>query len=418
MDKFIIQGGNPLKGEISISGAKNAVLPIMAATVIAPGEYRINNVPHLRDTITMARLLEMTGAHVEFKNHCLLIDTHSCNKPIAPYELVKTMRASFYMLGPFLSRFNHAEVSLPGGCAWGPRPVDFHLQAMEKLGADISLTKGMIIAEGKLRGNEINFPKSSVGATGNAMMAAVSAHGRTIIKNAAMEPDIVSLAEFLNKMGAEISGHGTSNIIINGGEKLEGNFEYTVIPDRIEAGTFLIAGSIIKSNITLTHVNPGHFNILLSNLKAAGTLLNITNNSINVKSPTNGIQPIDVNTEIYPGFPTDLQAQWIALMTLANGESLVTDDIYVDRFTHIAELSRFGAEIQLSKNQAKITGVRKLKGAPVMSTDIRASASLILAALAAEGESHISRIYHIDRGYENIEEKLKSIGALIDRKKE
>ena len=418
MDEFIIEGGTPLKGKVKVSGAKNAVLPIMAATIIAPGEYRIHNVPELRDTLTMKRLLEMVGAEVHYENSTMQIDTSKCDTPTAPYDLVKTMRASFYVLGPFLSRFNYAEVSLPGGCAWGPRPVNYHLQAMEALGAEVDLSDGMIIAKGDLKGALIDFERSSVGATGNALMAAVTAHGKTVIKNAAREPEIGALCIFLKKMGAEIIGVGTDEITIQGKQELKADVDYTVIPDRIEAGTFLIAGAITNGDITVENIEPDHLIIVSKCLNDAGFKLDFKQNAIRIQSSGNSIQPVDITTAIYPGFPTDLQAQWMALMTKAKGQSTITEEIYTDRFTHIAELSRFGAHIRLINNQAIVKGMEILKGAPVMSTDIRASASLILAALSSEGTSSITRVYHIDRGYDKIEEKLTTLCARIKRVKD
>ena len=418
MDKFIIEGGTPLRGKVKVSGAKNAVLPIMAATIIAPGEYRIHNVPELRDTLTMKRLLEMVGASVHYENNTMQINTSKCDTPTAPYDLVKTMRASFYVLGPFLSRFNYAEVSLPGGCAWGPRPVNYHLQAMEALGAEVDLSDGMIIAKGNLKGALIDFERSSVGATGNALMAAVTAQGKTLIKNAAREPEIGALCIFLKKMGAEIIGEGTDEITIQGKRELKADIDYTMIPDRIEAGTFLIAGAITAGDITVENIKTDHLNIVSKCLNDAGFKLDFKQNAIRIQSSGNSIQPVDITTAIYPGFPTDLQAQWMALMTKAKGQSTITEEIYTDRFTHIAELSRFGAHIRLINNQAIIKGMEILKGAPVMSTDIRASASLILAALSSEGTSSITRVYHIDRGYDKIEKKLTTLFARIKRVKE
>ena len=418
MDKFIIEGGTPLKGKVKVSGAKNAVLPIMAATIIAPGEYRIHNVPKLRDTLTMKRLLEIVGASVHYENNIMQINTSKCDTPTAPYDLVKTMRASFYVLGPLLSRFNYAEVSLPGGCAWGPRPINYHLQAMEALGAEVDLSDGMIIAKGDLKGALIDFERSSVGATGNALMAAVTAYGKTVIKNAAREPEIAALCIFLKKMGAEIIGEGTDEITIQGKQELKADVDYTVIPDRIEAGTFLIAGAITSGDITVENIKPDHLNIVSKCLNDAQFKLDFKQNAIRIQPSGNSIRPVDITTAIYPGFPTDLQAQWMALMTKADGESTITEEIYTDRFTHIAELSRFGAHIRLINNQAIIKGMEILKGAPVMSTDIRASASLILAALSSEGTSSITRVYHIDRGYDKIEEKLTTLCAQIKRVKD
>ncbi len=415
MDKFVIDGGRNLRGSVDISGAKNAVLPIMAATIIASGKYKILNVPRLKDTLTMKKLLEIVGAKIHYSDNTMEIDSTNCNTPVAPYDLVKTMRASFYVLGPFLSRFGEAHVSLPGGCAWGPRPVNYHLQAIEAMGGEIDLSDGMIVAKGRMKGTSITFENSSVGATGNTLMAAVLAEGKTIINNAAKEPEIVSLCHFLEKMGAEIKGVGTSKLIISGKKNLNADIEYTIIPDRVEAGTFLLAAASTYGDVTLTNVNPSHLKILLSMLKEAGFNLEISPNTIRIQSVQDSIKPINMETQIYPGFPTDLQAQWMALMTIADGKSIIIENVYKDRFTHIAELNRFGAKIDIKHNYAYIEGVRQLKGAPVMSTDIRASASLIIGALSAEGNSQISRIYHIDRGYEQIELKLKKIGANIKR---
>ena len=415
MDKLVINGGSPLYGEIKISGAKNAVLPIMAATIIQGGIYRLENVPKLKDTYTMKKLLEMIGAKVSFTENIMIIDTSSCDNPVAPYELVKTMRASFYVLGPFLSRFNYAEVSLPGGCAWGPRPVNYHLEAMESLGVEVELDEGMMKLKGNMVGNEINFIQKSVGATGNAIMAAVKAKGVTIINNASIEPEIESLCEFLILMGANIDGVGTEKLVIVGKKKLHTDITYKIIPDRIEAGTFLIAAAITNGEIILNCVNALHMKILLEYLKKTGYELSIEKNSIKISPKSRTISPVNIVTSEYPGFPTDLQAQWMALMTKSNSSSTIVEKIYPDRYTHIAELRRLGAKINLNDNVAYINGNSELKGAPVMSTDIRASASLIIAALAAKGETTISRIYHIDRGYEKIESKLIDLKADIKR---
>ncbi len=414
MDKIIINGGKPLQGDVYISGAKNAVLPIITACIIAPGKYTLNNVPNLRDTRTMCKLMEMVGATIHFDNNTLQIDTTHCDTPEAPYELVKTMRASFYVLGPFMSRFNYAKVSLPGGCAWGPRPVDFHLKALESLGATVELNHGNIITQGKLTGGDIIFNKKSVGATGNSLMAAVGAEGTTHIVNAACEPDIASLTEFLITMGASIDGVGETDITIHGNKPLSAGFEFDIIPDRIEAGTFMIATALTRGEVTLHNVNPNHLKFVTNCLRETGSTIITEKDTIYVKG-SGEIKPFNITTEEYPGFPTDLQAQWIALMTLANGNSKIIDNIYTDRFTHVPELNRFGANINLNQNIASVMGVPKLNAAPVMSTDIRASASLILGALAADGESQISRIYHIDRGYENIEKKFSNLGADIKR---
>ena len=415
MDEFVINGGRPLVGEVSISGAKNAVLPIMAASIIKPAEYIIKNVPNLKDTRTMLTIIESTGAKVDFKNNILFIDTRSCDKPVAPYDLVKTMRASFYMLGPFMSRFGKAIVSLPGGCAWGPRPVDFHIKALEKMGAKINLKDGNIICDGKLKGAVIKFEKKSVGATGNTLMAASQANGPTQILNAACEPEIVDLCNFLKLLKVEIKGVGTSNLTIYPNKEKVSNIEYEVIPDRIEAGTFMIAALITKGDITLKKINAEHLESVSEKIKEAGGCITAIDDSTIRIQYSGKVNSVNIETTEYPGYPTDLQAQWMALMTVSDGESSVKENIYKDRFTHISELIRFGAEIAFNGNEALIKGKKELVAAPVMSTDIRASASLILAALSAKGKSNISRIYHIDRGYENIEVKIKSLGGEIFR---
>ena len=413
MDKLIIHGQKPLSGSVKISGAKNAVLPIMTAAIMAEGKSRIKRVPDLRDTRTMIKLLEIVGAKCTFDNGSLIIDGSTVNNPEAPYDLVKTMRASFYVLGPLLARFGSVKVSLPGGCAWGPRPVDFHLKGLEKLGAKITLNSGYILAEAKrLKGTKINFEFPSVGATGNIAMAATTAQGTTVIENAAREPEIVQLCEYLNAMGASINGIGTSRIIIEGVDSLH-SAEIKVIPDRIEAGTFLMAGAVL-GKIKLMDVNPSHLDTVLLKLKEIGADINTSSNSITI-NPTDNIKPVDMTTAVYPGFATDLQAQWVALMTIAAGSSVITDTVYHDRFSHIPELNRFGANIRVDNNTAFVRGVEELVGAPVMSTDIRASAALIIAGLFAKGKTTVSRIYHIDRGYEKIEDKFRLLGANIYR---
>jgi len=416
MDKLIIHGGKELSGSVDISGAKNAVLPIMAATLLAPGVSEIARAPDLRDTRTFLRLLEILGCSSKFNNNKITIDTSNIKSFEAPYDLVKTMRASFYVMGPLLGRFGEARVSLPGGCAWGPRPVDYHLKGFEKLGAEIILEKGYILARAKkLKGANIHFDIPSVGATANIAMAAVLAEGTTQISNAAIEPHIVQLCEVLNKMGASIEGIGKTNLIIHGVKSLS-PVSITTIPDMIEAGTFLMAGATL-GNITLNHVDPSHLTIVLQKLKQAGCELKIKDDSITINK-CNELQAVDISTNVHPGFPTDLQAQWVALMAVANGSSNITDIIYQDRFAHVPELNRLGANISLTNNIAHVRGVKRLKGAEVMSTDIRASASLVIASLIAEGRSDISRIYHIDRGYEKIEEKFKALGAEIHRESE
>ena len=412
MDKFIITGGKALSGEVVISGAKNAVLPIMAASIIKPAIYVIDNVPDLRDTKTMIKLLEESGAQIDFDNSILRIDSTKCDKPFAPYDLVKTMRASFYMLGPFMSRFQKAVVSLPGGCAWGPRPVDFHIKALEKMGANIEIKDGNIICSGQLKGTHIDFEKKSVGATGNIIMAAVGAKGETVISNAACEPEIEDLCNFISLMGFEIKGIGTDELKINSlNNEVNKEIHYSVIPDRIEAATFMILALITKGDIVVDNIDIKHLDIVVEKLKEAGASIDIlSQNKLRIKYSGN-INAVDIETKEYPGFPTDIQAQWMALMTIADGDSKVKENIYSDRFTHVAELSRLGANVKVRDGVAYIKGVSQLIGAPVMSTDIRASASLILATLSCKGKSSISRIYHIDRGYEDIECKVIGLGG-------
>ncbi|MEC8689776.1 MAG: UDP-N-acetylglucosamine 1-carboxyvinyltransferase [Candidatus Neomarinimicrobiota bacterium] len=416
MDKLVIHGGNPLQGDVKISGAKNAVLPIMASSLLVDGITVIRNVPDLRDTKTFIKLLEILGAKCVLDGSTLSVDASDINSLEAPYDLVKTMRASFYVMGPLLGRFGETKVSLPGGCAWGPRPVDYHLKGFEKLGASIDLNQGYILARtDKLCGAEISFEIASVGATANILMAAVLADGATVINNAAVEPHIVQLCEVLIDMGAIIDGVGTHKLKIEGVSKLN-PVEVQVIPDMIEAGTFLMAGATL-GDIKLIDVDPSHLNIVLEKLDNVGCDLSLGDNSISIKQ-NNSILASDITTDVHPGFPTDLQAQWIALMSVADGTSVVTETIYLDRFSHVPVLVRLGANITLENNIAIVRGQKSLTGAQVMSTDIRASASLVIAALIADGRSDISRIYHIDRGYEKIEEKFKLLGADITREKE
>jgi len=414
MDKFIINGGTKLSGSINVSGSKNAILPIMTAVLLAKGKSILHNVPRLNDIKMMSHVLRVIGARVDFDSDTLEIDSTHCSYFEAPYELVSKMRASIYVMGPLLARFGEAKVSFPGGCAIGTRPVDLHLMAMEALGAKIEISHGYILAKCKtLKGNVITFPKVSVGATANALMATVLAKGRSEIINAAREPEITSLINFLNQMGARITGEDTDHLIIDGVNKLEA-IEADMIPDRIEAGTFLIAGAITNSEITVDRCNPNHLISLTEKLQQAGCSIEISEKSIKIK-PGKKILPTDIITQPYPDFPTDLQAQFLALMTLAEGESRITDTIFPDRFMHVAELNRLDAEIKIEENTATIEGTTKLSGAQVMATDLRASAALVLAGLAAQGETVISRIYHIDRGYERIETKLNEIGADIRR---
>ena len=419
MDKFVIIGGRPLSGTVSISGAKNASLALMPATILASGTYHLHNTPDLRDVITMSRLLEKMGLQVSFTAHTLTIDTKTINSYEAPYEHVKKMRASIYVLGPLVARFGKAKVSLPGGCAWGPRPVNLHIDGLRKFGAEIELEAGYIIAKAKrLHGARILFDVSSVGATGNIIMAAVLAKGTTLIENAAQEPEIVQLEEFLVKMGAKIHGVGTGRLEIEGVDELH-PVDIETIADRIEAGTFLIAGTMAGKSggiIRLEKCNPHHIGALLVKLEDAGAKITTGANWVELIPPEK-IAPINATTAIYPGFPTDMQAQWIALMSLAQGASVVTDTVYFDRFMHVPELIRLGANITVKENIAAVVGVKKLVGAKVMSTDLRASASLILAGLVAEGTTEVLRVYHIDRGYESVEKKFHALGADIRRER-
>jgi UDP-N-acetylglucosamine 1-carboxyvinyltransferase len=416
VDKFVIRGGRPLRGTVKISGAKNASLALMPATLLASGKYELRNTPDLRDVSTMSRLLQTMGVTLERNGHSLLVNTFRVNKFEAPYEHVKKMRASIYVLGPLIARYGRAKVSLPGGCAWGPRPVDLHLEGLRKLGAKIELERGYIIAKAKhLKGARISFKISSVGATGNILMAAVLAKGTTRIENAAVEPEITNLAELLVSMGAKIDGIGTSILEVEGSDALHpANID--TIPDRIEAGTMLVAAALCGGKIKVEQCIPLHLSAVTARLEDAGAKIKTGDTSIEIQAPKD-IKPVDVSTAIYPGFPTDMQAQWIALMTVANGSSTVTDTIYFDRFNHVPELVRLGAEIEMNENMAVVRGVKKLKGAKVMSTDLRASAALIVAALRAQGETEVLRVYHLDRGYEAIEKKLQALGAEIKREK-
>lgn len=417
MDKFIIRGGRSLHGTVHISGAKNASLALMPATILSPGTYTLSNTPVLRDVTTMQRLLESMGFSIAHADHTMKVDSTHVTHFEAPYEHVKKMRASVYVLGPLLARYGQARVSLPGGCAWGPRPVNLHIEGMRKLGAEIDLEAGYIVARAKrLRGARILFDVSSVGATGNILMAAVLAKGQTIIENAAMEPEITALAEFLVSMGANISGIGTSTMEIQGVDELH-PADATTIPDRIEAGTFLIAGALAGrqgGTVRIEHCNPRHIGAITSKLEDAGARLTLGKDFVEL-TPPDEIRPVNVKTAIYSGFPTDMQAQWIALMSLARGTSVIADTVYFDRFTHVPELVRLGANVTVRENVATVIGRSHLTGAKVMSTDLRASASLILAGLAAEGETEVLRVYHIDRGYEHIEQKLQGLGADIQR---
>jgi UDP-N-acetylglucosamine 1-carboxyvinyltransferase len=416
MDEIIVEGGLPLRGNVTIGGAKNAVLPMMAAALLVPGPVRIENVPRLRDVATFLDLLHGMGVAGGYENHSLFLDATKVASFEAPYVHVKKMRASIYVLGPLLARFGQARVSMPGGCAWGPRPVNLHQDAMEALGAQLALEHGYIVgtADG-LRGARIVFDISSVGATGNAIMAAVLAEGTTIIENAAAEPEMTALADFLNAMGARITGAGSKAVTIEGVRSLAQRGPFENIPDRIEAGTFLAAGAITGGDITLERVRPDHLAMVLARLERMGCVIEAGERSLRIRVGDGGLHGVDIVTEPYPGFPTDLQAQFMALLCLAQGSGVISETIYPDRFTHVPELRRLGAQITLSGNVATVNGVGRLSGASVMSTDIRASSALILGGLAAEGWTRVSRVYHIDRGYERIEAKLQGLGARIRR---
>ena len=415
MDAFIINGGKTLKGQISISGAKNAILPIMAAALLAKGKSVPSNVPHLNDFKNMAHLLRVLGARIDFEDDVMTIDATDVNFWEAPYELVSKMRASIYVMGPLLARFGKAIVAFPGGCAIGSRPVDLHLMGFEKLGVAIKIEHGNIYAECPhgLKGATIEFPFISVGATANCLMAAVLAEGETTLKNVALEPDIDSLIDFLILMGAKIFRTKENDLKIIGVNELNPS-EMKMIPDRIEAGTFLLVSAITKNSFTVKDCQPKHLDALIEKMILSGCEFEITENTITT-IPPKIIKPVDIITKPYPNFPTDLQAQFMAYMALANGTSHIQETIYPDRFMHAAELNRLGADITIKDGAAIIKGVKKLTGAEVMATDLRASAALILAGLVAEGTTHISRIYHIDRGYEKIEKKMGGLGADIRR---
>ncbi len=417
MDRFLVPAMNkPLEGEVDVSGAKNAVLAVMAATLLADGISEITNVPHLRDTKTMSDVLRVIGCRIDGESHKLRIDTHGANHLEAPYELVKTMRASFYVLGPLVARFGRCRVSLPGGCAWGPRPVDLHLKGLEALGATINVTHGYVeaVCNGRLPGGTFHFPISSVGATVNVLMAATLAQGASVLHNAAIEPEIDNLVDYLIGMGANIQGRGTRTLTIQGVAELHPGKGIT-IADRIEAGSFLAGAVITHGCVKANKINPEHIGALLNVFKEMGCKVTQGNDWAEVDARNVTLKSVSVTTLPYPGFPTDLQAPLMALLTTVPGISLVQDTVYTDRFTHISELQRLGADIQLTGNTARIIGGKTLQGAEVMASDLRAAAALVLAGLVAEGETTISRIYHLDRGYEDFENKMAELGAKITR---
>ncbi|MBS0214793.1 MAG: UDP-N-acetylglucosamine 1-carboxyvinyltransferase [Proteobacteria bacterium] len=424
MQKIVVQGGVPLRGEVRISGAKNAVLPILCATLLADEPVAISNVPHLHDVVTTTRLLAGLGAGITIdqgtlgtgKASAVEVDPRSVNSHVAPYELVKTMRASVLVLGPLLAKYGQAEVSLPGGCAIGSRPVDLHLKGMEALGATVTVEHGYIRAEveGGLRGGHVVFDMVSVGATENVMMAATLARGTTVMENCAMEPEIVDLADCLIAMGAKIEGAGTPRITIEGVERLHGA-HHAVLADRIETGTFLVAAAMTGGRVTVVNAYPGSLDAVLRKLEQAGAEITVDGDRITLDMHGKRPKAVDIATAPHPGFPTDMQAQFMAMDCIADGAAIINETIFENRFMHVQELQRLGADIHVQGHSAMVRGVPQLSGAQVMATDLRASASLILAGLVADGETVIERIYHLDRGYEHIEEKLSGLGARIRR---
>ncbi|HLL13995.1 MAG TPA: UDP-N-acetylglucosamine 1-carboxyvinyltransferase [Pyrinomonadaceae bacterium] len=420
MDKFRITGGQTLRGRINVSGAKNSALPCMAAALLTGESVTLHNVPYVRDIITQRRLLEDLGAHVltpELRTH--KITAAHIELFEAPYDLVKTMRASVLVLGPLLARFGKAKVSLPGGCAIGSRPIDLHLESLKQLGAEVSLEAGYVVARaprgGRLRGATVNFDKVTVTGTENLLMAATLASGTTILNNAAREPEVADLAELLNRMGARVRGAGTPTITIEGVETL-GAAEHTIIPDRIETGTFLVAAAITNGELELKDCMPEHSSIVIAKLREAGVEIEEVNQStLHVRRSAGGLRASDITTEPHPRFPTDMQAQYMTLMTQARGQSRITETIFENRFMHASEMQRMGAHIAIDGRTAVVEGPARLAGARVQASDLRASASLVLAGLVAEGETIIERVYHIDRGYEKIEDKLCRVGARIER---
>ncbi|WP_024889741.1 UDP-N-acetylglucosamine 1-carboxyvinyltransferase [Luteimonas huabeiensis] len=416
MQKIVVNGGAPLEGEVVISGAKNAVLPILCGALLADGPVEIANVPDLDDVSTTARLLRELGAQIERDTAAgrFAIDAREARGHVAPYDLVRTMRASVLVLGPLLARHGAAEVSLPGGCAIGSRPVDLHIHAMQALGAEVEVEHGYIKARGRLRGGRIEFPAVSVGATENALMAATLASGTTVIDNAAREPEIVDLAECLVALGADIEGAGEARIVVRGVERLQGG-RHSVLPDRIETGTFLVAAAMTGGRVVATRARADTQQAVLDKLAEAGADVSVEGDAIAVDMRGRRPRAVDIVTEPYPGFPTDMQAQFMALNCIAEGTGTIDERIFENRFMHVNELLRLGADIHIEGHRATVRGVERLSGAPVMATDLRASASLILAGLVAEGETVIDRIYHLDRGYERIERKLSGLGARIQR---
>lgn len=416
MDSFRVTGQGPLDGEVAASGAKNAVLAVMAAALLADGVSEISNVPHLKDMKTMSDVLRVIGCRIDGSEHQLRIDTRGANHLEAPYELVKTMRASFYVLGPLVARFGRCRVSLPGGCAWGPRPVDLHLKGLEALGAKVTVTHGYVEAacEGPLKGGTFYFPISSVGATANVLMAATLAEGTTVLHNSAVEPEIDSLVDYLIGMGAIIQGRGTRTLTIQGVKMLRPGKGRT-IADRIEAGTFLAGAAMTRGRVRVTRMDPSHQGALLDTFRDMGCKVLVGDDWAEVDARDCVLKPVNITTMPFPGFPTDMQAQLMAVVATIPGISVIQDTVYNDRFMHVSELERLGAEIHLKGDTARIIGGKPLSGAQVMASDLRASAAMVLAGLVAEGTTEISRIYHLDRGYEDFESKLAALGAKVER---
>ena len=416
MAKIVISGGEPLNGDVWISGAKNAVLPILAATLLADEPVTIGNVPHLHDVTTTMELLGQMGVQLTIDERMRIhVDPRTADRYFAPYDLVKTMRASILVLGPLVARFGEADVSLPGGCAIGSRPVNLHIKGLQALGADVSVENGYIKARAKrLKGAHIVMDLVTVTGTENIMMAAALAQGTTVIENAAQEPEVVDLANCINAMGGKIGGAGTSTIVIEGVERLHGT-DYDVLPDRIETGTFLVAGAITGGHVLAKRARPRTLDSVLQKLEEAGAEINTTDDSIEINMHGRRPKAVDITTAPYPAFPTDMQAQFTALNAVAEGTGTITENVFENRFMHVHELERLGADIHLEGNTAVIKGVDQMSGAPLMATDLRASACLVLAGLVAKGDTTVDRIYHIDRGYECIEEKLGTLGAKIRR---
>jgi UDP-N-acetylglucosamine 1-carboxyvinyltransferase len=417
MNKIVIEGGISLNGSVKISGSKNAALPAVASCILTGGWHRVRNLPSLKDIETIKIIMSGIGIAFQEDNNVLSVNSDNIKEYEAPYDLVKTMRASILLLGPLLARMGKARISMPGGCAIGARPVNLHLKALAAMGVEMSLDHGYIDARAeRLTGADIFFDNSTVTGTENIMMAAVKAKGQTILRNAAKEPEIVDLADMLRSMGAQIDGDGTDTIIINGVRELI-PAEHSIIPDRIEAGTFMIASTMTKGKIKIDNCIPEHLTAVIEKLRSVGAAVEITDNTVIVRGPDK-IKSVDIKTMPFPGFPTDLQAQFMALMCIASGSSIITETIFENRFIHVSELKRMGADITISGNQAHIRGRNRLLAAPVMATDLRASASLILAGLVAkDGRTEVYRIYHLDRGYESLEKKFQALGARIWREK-